>query len=195
MTTSVVEIVNLALARLGESPIQSLDEGTVPSNMAKLFYDPARKAVLRDFVWNFSLSVTALARLELTPGDFRYGYAMPHDCLRVVRLRGGTGTDFDEGGPRFTVRGGVLFTDADRARLEYVRDVTDPTEFDDKFVEALAYRLASDLAMPVKGSAELMANYMNVYSVKIGQAATLSAKEEADRLPENPYEDARLGAW
>ena len=66
------------------------------------------------------------------------------------------------------------------------------TEFDDKFVEALTYKLASELAMALKGSVELMANYSNIYTTKITQAATLSAGELDDVGSDNPYLEARL---
>ena len=188
-----VEIVNIALARLGESPIQSLDEGTVPANMAKVFYDPARRATLRDFNWNFSLVTARLAKLAESPVDFRFAFALPADCLRAIRLRREGASDFsDPSGPRFVLHGGELLTDMESALLEYVSDVEDPARFDDKFVEAFSFKLASELAMPVKGSSELMANYMNVYTTKVSQAASLSGGEQQEAFSDNPYADARL---
>ena len=177
-----VEIVNIALARLGESPIQSLDEGTVPANMAKVFYDPARRATPR-----------SLAKLAESPVDFRFAFALPADCLRAIRLRREGASDFsDPSGPRFVLHGGELLTDMESALLEYVSDVEDPARFDDKFVEAFSFKLASELAMPVKGSSELMANYMNVYTTKVSQAASLSGGEQQEAFSDNPYADARL---
>lgn len=187
-----VEIVNIALARLGESPIQSLDEGSVPANMAKVFYDPAKRATLRDFNWNFSLATARLAKLVETPVDFRFAFSLPADCLKAIRLRREGTSDFsDPTGIRFSVRGGKLCTDAENAILEYIAEVDDPALFDDKFIEAFSYKLASELAMPVKGSSELMANYMNVYTAKVSQAAALSAGEQCEAPSDNPYVEAR----
>lgn len=190
-----VEIVNLALARLGESPIQDFDEGSVPANMAKSFYPQALRAVLRDYNWNFALATAKLARLAEDPVDFHFAFALPADCLRVIRLRregapdGGTGG----GGPRYVLRGDRLLTDVEFPVIEYVRDVTDTTQFDDKFIEALSYRLASDLAMPVKGSTDLMANYNNVYTALVQQAAAISAGEQRTTGRGcNPYVEARF---
>lgn len=187
--TGIVEIVNIALARLGESPIQSLMEGSVPANMASVFYDPARRAVLRDFNWNFALRTARLAKLQQTPSGFRYAFSLPADCLRVVGF-----LDYDErtGGPGFVVRSGNFLTDREEAEIEYIADCTDPMLFDDKFVEAMSYKLASELAMPVKGSPELMSNYMNVYQDFIERAATLSADERHTELLDNPYLEARF---
>lgn len=181
--TGRVEIVNIALARLGESPVQSLDEGSVPANAAKLLFDSARRSTLRDFNWSFAMAVVSPARLTEKPVDFRYAYALPADCLRVIRLRGGR---------PFAVRGKTLLADDGDAVLEYVADVTDESQFDSKFVEAFTYKLASELAMPVKGSSELMASFSNVYEAYIRQAAAESARESEVHWPENPYVEARF---
>ena len=182
--TGKVEIVNIALARLGEDSVQTLDEGTVPANMEKMLYDSARQAALRDYNWNFALATSSLARLSKSVPDFRFAYALPADCLRVVRLIGGAS---------FVLRGNAVHTDTESPVLEYIRDVTDEAEFDSKFVEAFSYKLASDLAMSIKGSSELMASYANVYSTLLQQAAAESAREMSASLSDNPYLEARNG--
>lgn len=199
--TGKVEIVNIALARLGESPIQSFEEGSVPANSARLVYDSARRSTLRDYNWNFAVATAELARYADTQaGDFPFAFALPSDCLRVIRLRLATPPgqvrsrtcgDFGRNLP-FTLRGGRLLAHEPRVVLEYLRDVTDENEFDAKFIEALTYKLASELAMPVKGSAELMASYSNAYQTLINRAATESAWEEKEPRSGNPYLEARF---
>jgi hypothetical protein len=157
--------------------------------MASVFYDPARRAVLRDFNWNFALQTARLAKLQQTPSGFRYAFSLPADCLRVV---GFLDSDERTGGPGFVVRSGNFLTDREEAEIEYIADCIDPMLFDDKFVEAMSYKLASELAMPVKGSPELMSNYMNVYQAFIERAAALSADERHTELLDNPYLEARF---
>lgn len=199
--TGKVEIVNIALARLGESPIQSFEEGSVPANSARLVYDSARRSTLRDYNWNFAVATAELARYADTQaGDFPFAFALPSDCLRVIRLRLATPPgqvrsrtcgDFGRN-LSFTLRGGRLLAHEPKVALEYLRDVTDENEFDAKFIEALTYKLASELAMPVKGSAELMASYSNAYQTLINRAATESAWEEKEPRSGNPYLEARF---
>ena len=195
--TGKVEIVNIALARLGESPIQSFEEGSVPANSARLVYDSARRSTLRDYNWNFALATAELARYADTQaGDFPFAFALPPDCLRVIRLP--PSSPFGDYGGQvgrslsFTLRGGKLLAHEPKVVLEYLRDVTDENEFDAKFIEALTYKLASELAMPVKGSAELMASYSNAYQTLINRAATESAWEEKEPRSGNPYLEARF---
>lgn len=182
-----VEIINLALARLGESPIQSLDEGSTPANAATQLYDLERQATLRDYPWNFALKQASLARVEEAAFDFHTAFALPGDCLRAVRLWGADRNEVT----RFTVRTKVLYADPERVTLEYVADVEDTGLFDAKFVEAFSYKLAASLAMTVKGSSEMMANYMNMYQTLVTDAAAKSAGEERVYLSDNPYLEAR----
>lgn len=180
--TGMVEIINIALGRLGESPIQSIEEGSVAANMAKIMYDPARRAALRDYNWNFAMRTERLAMLAVEAVDFRHAFSLPPDCLRAVRLSGNL---------PFVIRGSVLYADADDCILEYVADVSDPTLFDSDFVEALSFKLASDLAMPVKGAENLMSSFRNAYESLLVDAAALGGRETRVDLPENPYLDAR----
>ena len=183
-----VEIINIALARLGESPIQSLDEGSVSANMAKLLYDAERQATLRDYPWNFALKQATLACFDADAAGFHKAFALPADCLRAVCLRG---TDRKE--PfQYVLREGLIYANTEHVTLEYVADVTDPARFDAKFVEAFSYKLASALAMSIKSSPELMANYMNVYNSLVNSAAALSLREERENLSDNPYLEARF---
>ena len=183
-----VEIINIALARLGESPIQSLDEGSVPANAAKLIYEEERRAALRGYPWNFALKKESLAKLEDGAVDFRGAFALPADCLRITEV-----TDAEtRQSLRYVTRGRTICADADRILVEYVSDIKDTSLYDSKVVELLTYRLASALAMPVKGSPELTANYMNLYNSLASEAAVQSAREEKNRISDNPYLEARM---
>jgi hypothetical protein len=89
MAVGQLDIVNLALMRIGESPIQSMDEGSTPARSATLLYDISRRAVLRDYDWNFAIKTIALpvVRTENVPGaKFSYSCPVPSDCLRVVEV-------------------------------------------------------------------------------------------------------------
>jgi hypothetical protein len=178
-----IDIINLALTRLGESPIQSVDEASPAANAAKLLYDTVRRSVLRDYDWNFALKEVGLSRYT-TPKrkDYHYSYALPVDCVRVIKLVNSSG---------FAVSDGSLHTDSEEAQLLYIWDNDDEHTFDSKFVEALSYKLASELAMPVKGAPELMSSYSNAYLNLVKDAATESINERYEELDDNPYITAR----
>ena len=81
---SVINICNIALARIGNSrTINSLTEKTKEAYTCNLFYESMRDAVLADNDWNFAMSRVVLADLgDPAPGWlFRYQYRLrAHSC-------------------------------------------------------------------------------------------------------------------
>ena len=187
---SKLDIINLALLRIGESPIQSLTEGSTPANTASLLYDNSRKAILRDFDWNFAMKTAALATVESDVAGC-YAFVVPADCLRVVEVFQTEG----EGGRRssvwFRVYGKKIYTHENVPYVKYVRDEENTNYFDSKFTEALTYKLAGELAMSVKQSESLMASMLNAFQNVVATAATESQDEYDPALIENPYVEVR----
>jgi len=188
MATGKLDIINLALLRIGESPIQSLDEGSTAANTAKLLYDNSRLAILRDFDWNFAMKTIPQASVESdVPGC--YAFIVPADCLRVVEVFQSEGSQ--RSSTWFRVYGKKIYTHEYVPYIKYVRDEENTDYFDSKFTEALTYKLAGELAMSVKQSESLMASMLNAFQNVVATAAAESQGELDPALPENPYVEVR----
>lgn len=209
-----LEIINLALIRIGESPVTSLDEGSTAARTADLLYDASRRAILRDSDWNF-----AVKDVLLTPVDTDEApavFAVPADCLRVMRVYDKakfntkysntkspefhgmweSASDISAQYSRctkewFKVQGDKLYTYARTPLCVYVRDEEDASKFDAKFAEALTYKLAGELAMPVRQSESLTASMLNAYQNVVATAATESMNELDTNRSRNPYVEVR----
>ena len=147
MAVGKLDIVNLALMRIGESPIQSMDEGSTPARSATLLYDLSRRAVLRDYDWSFAIKMEHVpVEHSDEPGDkLSYSGALPADCLRVVEVLPYEGVgpliiDDAVGVPPglirsspfrsefFRVYNGKIYTHLKHPIVKYVRDeVSSPT--------------------------------------------------------------------
>ena len=175
---SKVEICNLALLRLGQRPILALTEPSVEANYCSQLYDQARRETLRHHAWRFALKTETLAAEEFeADGDWIFSYALPSDCVRALQVKtAGVPTLMD-----FEVHGHSLRTNADGAVLRYVRDEQDPTRFDDLFVQALSYKLAADLAVPITGDSGAMAGLLQMFTVSIRSAMAASSSEARRR--------------
>lgn len=212
MAVGKLDIVNLALMRIGESPIQSMDEGSTPARSATLLYDLSRRAVLRDYDWAFAMKVghvSVVASDEF--GDkFTYAGVLPSDCLRVVEVLPpvGSGPIFVSDAlsvpPGVSVRSpfrsewfkvynGKLYTRIPHPLVKYVRDEENVDLFDSKFIEAFSYKLAGELAMAVRQSETLMASMLNAYQAIISKASEESQNEHDPALSQNPYVEVRYG--
>lgn len=181
--TADVDICANALRLLGDDPIVSLEDDSERARLCNAFYAPTRDAVLRAHPWNFALRRAALNRLAAAPlFEWSAQFQLPVDpfCLRVIRT--------DDDTYPWKVEGRVLLTNRSEVKILYIARVTDVTLFDPLFTDALTYRLAEKLAMPVTGSLEKARAFRDLYLQVLSEALTYDGQEgtpdilEADHL-------------
>ena len=184
---SVVAICNRALALIGEEPVTSLTDDTEPARRCNLLYADTRDAVLRAHPWNAAIMRIDLAPLaELPPFGFSLQYQLPSDCLRVLGMADRRAT--------FRIEGRRLLTDISPASIVYVRRLTDPNAFDALIIDAMAARLAHDLAYALAGSTSLAGQMWELYVRKLAEARKADAQEgSAENLQADAWTDARAG--
>ena len=102
---------------------------------------------------------------------FTNQFTLPTDpyCLRVLRL---DYLDID-----FLVEGRKIHCDEDTLNLVYVARVTDPNEWDQLLIEAIAARLAADTAYALVQSTSLMTTMHQLYEAKLSEARFVDATE------------------
>ena len=160
---SDVDICNQALTNLGvDSAISSLTDDSSNARACNRLFARLRDQLLRQHAWNFAINRATLTALSATVGyEYAFSYQLPTSpkCIRVLELR----EERDEKlGPGYAyqieslVDGAntynVLSTDANTARIKYIKEVTDPTQFDTLFVQALVDLLTARLSMPITQS-------------------------------------------
>ena len=167
---SVVSVCNRALAKIGdEIQIASLDDSSKPARYCKILYPEIRDMVLRSYPWRFALKRYVLAPLSEAPVfGFKYQFALPPDCLRVYK----TVDDI-----AFQIEGKRLLCDTDVFSFIGIARVENPADFDSFFIEALATKLAAELAVPLAASTSLKAELSKEFASIVQQAKTLSAME------------------
>jgi hypothetical protein len=171
-----VDVANMALGILVEAPINSLDDNTKASRLLNLHYETTRQSELVKQSWAF-----AIFRVELdaeddapTSDEYRYGYTVPDDALRVLPL-----TDNGEaGGVRipFKQEGDLILTNYSGPRIiRYIANLTDPGDWNSLFVEAFAARLAMKIAMPLTNKPSVLQGAQLVYNEAIADARRINA--------------------
>lgn len=183
MTITQISIWNHALGFLGARSVASERENTPEAIQCRLYWDSARRQVLRDFPWSFAQRRAWLGRMPLPPGfepEFRFAYAVPRDCLKAHEVR-------HEGvGPRpFALAqdgegaASCLLTDASRALLLYTADVRQSGLFDDLFAHTLARRLAALVAVPLlRNNSQKVAELERLYAESLPRARQAAASEQ-----------------
>ena len=170
MATSVVQIVNNALIKIGANAIISLTEDSEAARAANVMYEQVRDATIRDHIWNFAVTRVELAQSVDAPAfEFSFQYQIPSDCLRVLQM--------DSANMVYKIEGRKLLTDEGTAKIMYLGRVTDVNEYDSMFVEALSARLAAELAITLAESNSLYQNMMEMYRLKVADARSADAQE------------------
>ena len=139
-------------------------------------YAAVRDAELRKHRWNFSKEHATLTVAAADPAwPYAYKYALPADCLAVIRSK--DVTDFD-------IAAGFILCDtsATDMHLEYVARVTDTTKFDALFDEALAAALAYELCETFTQSNTKKAEAQQKYEDAVRWARRTNAIESGPKL-------------
>lgn len=167
---SAIDIANASLSLIGDQTITSFADGTPRANVVNAFYPIARDATLREHPWNFAEARQVLAALVAVP-PFEYSiyYQLPTDCVRVRR-----NDDIDS---PYRVEEDRVATDASEFNLVYTKKITDPNRFDPLFVEALIYKLASMISVPLLQDFAKAKALHELYSLALSKAKGVDALE------------------
>lgn len=193
-----VEVANLALGRLGSFSITSLSENSAEARLCSNFFDSTRRSVMREFPWNFATTWTTLSMIDGESGfGFNYAYQLPGDYLRALAFDGtAAGTKQNS----WRQANGKIYsnqTNADSATLEYIRDVTDVTLWDDDFCVAFSYYLAAAIAPAMKQDPGVALGLLQAGQKFLQDAKGTDTQEDALRVIKgtelSPYQAARRG--
>ena len=190
---SNVQICNLALGMIGAGRIASLEDGSIEGRSCTAVFELLRDEVQEAHAWTFNKARAELARLDETPSfGYLYAYALPSDCLRVLKVDGDTFSLVDQQnasiveayGIQWEIEGRKLLTDAEEVKIQYLKRGEDPSQFTASFVMAFAARLAVDLAMTVAKSYKLADSMQAVYKQRLAVGEATNA--DTDRTA--PYQ-------
>lgn len=172
-------ICNLALAKIGDLSILSLDDPTPEARFSKLFYTPTKDELLRLHNWNWATSYARLSPISPDPlYDWDYAFALPVDYGRML-----TFNSFSPASPvdAYQIVGKQLYTDHAEAVISYIQNATDENSFDPLFIDALVYRLASKLARPLAGSIDIEKTNNSYFEKSLAEARRIDAGEGIPR--------------
>ena len=182
---SETEICNRGLIKLGEKTILSLGDDTKTARLCNVLYKSTRDYLLRSHSWNFAIKRTEMPRLTVDPVyDYTYAYKLPSDCLRVIIPSRNIWA--------YGIEGDTLVTDYPSGLLKYVAQITDPNQFDVSFIEALACKLAAELAVSLTDNDARHANMVQLFEMAIVEARKNDAMEDGPKwLTSEEWLDAR----
>lgn len=193
MADSEVSICNQALGWLGGDLIISLDDDNVEAKLCKANYGPLRDAVQQEREWTFCVDRIEPAALQDTPlYGFDKAWQIPANVLRVIQVSrlddSVTSGSVSNQGVRSSSRGGtgigresriewlregetIVGNDASRIVARVLIRIIDTTKFSAAFDQALAARIAMDIAIPLTNSRKMQESMAGMYGDKMALAA------------------------
>jgi hypothetical protein len=193
------KLVNIALSRIGVSKVISdlVNDNTEVAIMARRHVKEDVNAVLRDFPWPFA---TRYAELVLVDGsesdpvnqDWTFSYRAPNSMMfarRIITLGAGRAPSTNPSTPPIPYReatdsvGALIYcnteaTDDEPLMLEYTVRNLCPAFFGDAlFRDALAWRFASSLAVPLSRGADRAKECLEMYYTVLPKAKVVAANE------------------
>ena len=143
---SELELCNSALIKAGSEKITALSDNNKRAIAVSTQYPFVRDLLLYSYPFKFSKARAQItADVTLPAFGFKYRYELPADCLRPLFI----GCDRT----RWEVEGRYILTDkADGLNLEYIKKVTDVSQFDPMFCEVCATYLAFDVSFQLTQS-------------------------------------------
>ena len=193
MAATSVDICNSALHKLGAKRITSLSGEEKAAIILNDRYDTLRKEVLRSHPWNFAIAYVALSPTANTPvwDKWSHEFVIPSDVLRILETdQDDYNLDWEIG---YNADGNkVIFTTVSTIKIKYIKDITNTTRFAPDFEEALAFRIAADIAYAIVQSQTVQASMFELYKESIAMARSFDSQENAqDQIEADFFTDIR----
>ena len=191
---STIDVVNVALRRVGSSRIIAFTEDSAEAVIANDLFDEILDDLLRQHAWNFATRRAKLAQLVVTPTfEFDHAYTVPADWIRTVSIHPnseGAGTMFYR--EEIVDDKRVIVTSADEVFMRYIARITDPNLWSADFRNAMSMILARDFAIPLGSSNTMHANYDKLSRSAIARARSSDAMGSSpERIPRGSWTTRR----
>ncbi len=194
--TSDIDVINVALRRMGSARIVSLTDGSAEANVANDLYSEVLDDLLRQHAWNFATKRAKLAQLSEVPTfEFDHAYTMPANWIRTISVHpnsAGAGTMFYREEHLDDKR--VIVTSADEVYLRYIVRITDPNLMPPDFRNAFSMILARDFSIVLGSSNTMHINFNQLSRNAIARARSSDAMGSSpERQPRGSWVNRRGG--
>lgn len=183
-----VNIINMALGRLGADPIASVEDKKPGAKLGQQFYRMAVADVMSAHDWTSAITRKTLEQIdpesdeynEYSGFEFQYRVPQAPRPVRVLHLFQAQ-YGYQRVDTPFKLEGNYLFTNMDYAGLVYIGDYSANTAQLDPFViQLIVLKLASYMAFSITGSANMVNALSGEYSVKMAEAQFADASRSRE---------------
>ena len=179
MALSQVQIVNLALTKLGQDRVVAITDDTEAARVMRSMWDMTLDTTLASFPWKFAIKRVELAALADAPlgTEWTLQYTLPDECLRLVQV-GEDWAFYNPTTPLFTLEGGVILSNEPAPLfVRYVQRLTIVGLGPPLFGRVMAMQLAADASEKLTTSNSKFEAAMLALEVAVKEARRQNAIE------------------
>ena len=154
-----IDLCSMALLKIGEKPIQSLQENTSAAQLARTLFNPIVDTLLSVFPWGFATKVLSLTKNS--DGDF----IIPSNVLRVIKCPG-------------VISGNKINADADTIDIVAILHV-DTDCFPNYFATLVATKLAVEFSIPLTGDTNIFKMMSALYESEFQSAKFIDSANQS----------------
>lgn len=184
---SSVDICNVAMHRLGQDEITSLNDNTKRAALCLTTYPRLLRVMQEEYVWSWGRKRANLAPNLTAPlftTDYSFAFTIPSDYMRMESM-----TDY---GTDYLIEGNTILSNTNPLPIRYVALVQDPNRMSGLFGEALGLRMAIDMCKLLTGDWGLKESIEKDYARVMASARTADAQSEGEgKVPEDTWLSAR----
>ncbi|ALK07712.2 hypothetical protein CD16_05415 [Candidatus Liberibacter asiaticus] len=159
-----LEICNWALRKIGEEPVETLEDNSSRALSCKAQLQPLHSSLLRRFDWSFATFCYYLSPLE-QEDDGQWIYPLPRDCLRILKPQNPL------------LRGLMLYSSMEEFLvLTFIKKVK-IEDCDPLYCEVLACKLALEVCVQARENEGLKNSLIRDFEVAWDNAVLSSSKE------------------
>lgn len=168
MSISITGVCNIALVKIGVDPISDInDSGSKPARTCLALWEANRDAVLEATKWKCASKRAELQLLEDAPlFGWDHQFQLPADYIRDIAVK--------DGFP-YQIEGDKLLCNELECYLRYVYRLTTTGSYHPTLIEAMAARLASELALPLKAAPTTRTSMFQEFQLILTTAEVVNA--------------------
>lgn len=180
---STIDICNQALVKLGSTRIASLTDDSKQAGALNAVYEVKLRAELAAYPWTFAMDRAEIPASSTAPAfGWAYAYPLPADFLRMVEV-GEYYVLYQPDITLFALEGrNILCDEGSPLRIRYTKYVSNAGLYPALFVEALACRLAAEVAEDLTQSLSKREAAEQAYE----RAIRMARRANAIQLPPQP---------
>ena len=209
MGLALIDVVNDALATLGEQPIVNLEKNNATSTsiLVRMKYPLVQRSILMEADWNCARITRKLDRLAARPKNgWAYTFQLPLDpeCLQIVQISvdGEKFIDLNayynqNAGPKetlFDIDRTTLLCNSEHVWIKYI-GLVDVSSFDPFLAAAFSAKLAAELAYAIPASASLAQYLDQIATKKLKKAKSRNALARNIIKPEGEVLSTRFSSY